>query len=146
MATEHSIYHWMAAVLREVREDAGLSQKQIAYHVGTDQSTISLFERGELPRVNVDQYLAGYGKAANVAPEDRIQLLSASVARWQENGKGPLTVAEEEGQEDERPVNVVDYFPDALKTTAKKLRPEAAAADSRPTRSKPPRKASPRKR
>lgn len=40
-------YDRFLALLREAREDAGVTQQELAERLGTDQSTISKCERGE---------------------------------------------------------------------------------------------------
>ena len=76
---DHRIAEAFGRVLREVREDAGLSQERLALDSGIDRTFVSMLERGvRQPSLTTVFQICG---ALGVAPDDVVSRTSQELAK-----------------------------------------------------------------
>lgn len=91
---ERTLRHWLARVARDARESQpGTPARVIAQRLGTAESNITRFERGEVGSGYVDQYLAAYAELlgdADASVKDPRAFYDRALARWRASGETPI--------------------------------------------------------
>lgn len=82
-----TLHYWLAHLMREAREDAGVKPSEIAGLLSVDQSTVMRFEDGITWPKQIDQYLAAYAKLLEVA--DARDFYAEALRRWHKGGEPP---------------------------------------------------------
>lgn len=85
--TGSTMSYWIALVLMEERERAGLSERQIATSFDVNPRTIQRLEKGASMGRDIDRFVAGY--AHLLGYEDARDLWAAAVKRWRSEGSAP---------------------------------------------------------
>jgi len=75
----------MSRMLRELREEAGMRQEDLAAELGVVRQTVSAIERGERMLMVLFEYLRPLG----LRPSEFVDRLEAEIARL--NGEGRLS-------------------------------------------------------
>jgi len=79
------MHEWIRQVLRDRREDAGLTLAQVEQVAGVDRGNLSRMERGLSRAVrDFDGIVEGYAKALGV---EAVELWAEALARWQSDLK-----------------------------------------------------------
>lgn len=85
------MYGELGLVLRDAREEYGITQKKISELAGVDQSNISRLEAGRLtdaPR-NLREIIAAYSRATSIAEAELLSRWGAEVARESRRRRHP---------------------------------------------------------
>ena len=83
------LLHYAGPVLREARECAGATQREIAERAGASTATVSRLENGKaLPSDPlIDAIIDAYGVITGVP---RLELLERAAAKWQQDEYGEV--------------------------------------------------------
>lgn len=76
---EDTMFHWLAEVAREAREEVGIKHVRIAAALNMDQSSVSRFEKGEAWPRDPDAFIQAYGEELGIDPR---VLWQRALERW----------------------------------------------------------------